>query len=125
MKKFIAVWMSMLMILSLAGCSRQEDGSAGTEPAGESAIEDITPDAAEKADAGADDAAQEEQDAADAVREKQDAVEETGEEEPADETESGELLAEAAGTGDWLEGERFQSNASKESVQEWVDSLGL
>lgn len=39
--------------------------------------------------------------------------------------ESGELLAEAAGTGNWLEGARFSSSASEEAVQEWVDSLGL
>lgn len=39
--------------------------------------------------------------------------------------ESGELLAEAAGTGNWLEGERFSSGASEETVQEWVESLDL
>ena len=39
--------------------------------------------------------------------------------------ESGELLAELAGTGDWLEGQRFRSSASQEDVAEWVDSLGL
>lgn len=39
--------------------------------------------------------------------------------------ESGELLAEAAGTGDWLEGERFQSSVSEETVREWVNGLGL
>lgn len=39
--------------------------------------------------------------------------------------ESGELLAEAAGTGNWLAGERFSSGASAESVQAWVDGLGL
>lgn len=39
--------------------------------------------------------------------------------------ESGELLAEAAGTGNWLEGERFSSSASEETVQEWVESLDL
>lgn len=39
--------------------------------------------------------------------------------------ESGELLAEAAGTGEWLEGIRFRSRASEETVTEWVDSLGL
>lgn len=39
--------------------------------------------------------------------------------------ESGELLKEAAGTGDWLEGERFQSRASEETVTEWVNGLGL
>lgn len=39
--------------------------------------------------------------------------------------ESGELLAETAGTGNWLEGERFSSSASEETVQEWVESLDL
>lgn len=39
--------------------------------------------------------------------------------------ESGELLAEAAGTGNWLEGERFSSGASEETVQEWVAGLNL
>lgn len=39
--------------------------------------------------------------------------------------ESGELLAEAAGTGNWLEGMRFSSSVSEADVQTWVDSLGL
>ena len=39
--------------------------------------------------------------------------------------ESGELLAEAAGTGNWLTGERFPSSASEEDVREWVESLAL
>lgn len=39
--------------------------------------------------------------------------------------ESGELLAEAAGTGDWLEGMRFSSSVTEKDVQTWVDSLGL
>lgn len=39
--------------------------------------------------------------------------------------ESGELLAEAAGTGNWLEGQRFSSRPSEEDVQAWVDGLGL
>lgn len=39
--------------------------------------------------------------------------------------DSGELLAEAAGTGDWLEGMRFSSSVTEEDVQTWVDSLGL
>ena len=39
--------------------------------------------------------------------------------------ESGQLLEEMAGTGEWLDGERFQSNASKEDVQSWVDQLAL
>lgn len=39
--------------------------------------------------------------------------------------ESGELLAGLAGTGNWLEGRRFTSGASKEAVLEWVESLGL
>ena len=39
--------------------------------------------------------------------------------------ESGELLAQLAGTGDWLAGERFSSGASAETVQTWVADLGL
>lgn len=39
--------------------------------------------------------------------------------------ESGELLEQMAGTGDWLEGERFASGASEGDVKAWVDSLGL
>ena len=39
--------------------------------------------------------------------------------------ESGELLAEAAGTGEWLEGHRFSSAVSAADVEEWIDSLGL
>lgn len=39
--------------------------------------------------------------------------------------ESGELLEEAAGTGEWLTGERFRSGVSEESVREWVESLSL
>lgn len=38
--------------------------------------------------------------------------------------ESGELLAEEAGTGEWLDGERFSSDASEDEVREWVESLG-
>ncbi|MDE7365827.1 MAG: hypothetical protein K2N24_00560 [Lachnospiraceae bacterium] len=32
---------------------------------------------------------------------------------------------EAAGTGEWLTGERFRSDASEETVKEWVESLSL
>lgn len=39
--------------------------------------------------------------------------------------ESGELLEEAAGTGNWIEGMRFSSGVSEEEVQSWVESLGL
>ena len=39
--------------------------------------------------------------------------------------ESGQLLEEMAGTGNWLEGERFRSGASQEDVQAWVEGLGL
>lgn len=39
--------------------------------------------------------------------------------------ESGELLAELAGTGDWLEGERFSSGVSEDTVRTWVESLGM
>lgn len=39
--------------------------------------------------------------------------------------ESGELLAEAAGTGNWLEGERFRENPSEDTVRDWVKGLEL
>lgn len=39
--------------------------------------------------------------------------------------ESGQLLAEMAGTGNWLEGQRFSSSVSQEDIQAWVKSLGL
>lgn len=39
--------------------------------------------------------------------------------------ESGELLKEAAGTGDWKEGVRFPSGVSEDEVRAWVESLGL
>ena len=39
--------------------------------------------------------------------------------------ESGELLAELAGTGEWLEGMRFRSSVSEEDVAAWVEGLGL
>lgn len=39
--------------------------------------------------------------------------------------ESGELLEKMAGTGNWLEGERFSSGISEEDVKTWVNSLGL
>ena len=39
--------------------------------------------------------------------------------------ESGELLAEAAGTGDWQEGMRFRSGASQSDVADWVNTLAL
>ena len=39
--------------------------------------------------------------------------------------ESGELLEEMAGTGEWMEGERFRSGVSDDEVQAWVDELGI
>lgn len=39
--------------------------------------------------------------------------------------ESGSLLADAAGTGDWQEGMRFNSRVSEEDVRTWVQGLGL
>ena len=39
--------------------------------------------------------------------------------------DSGTLLAEAAGTGEWLEGRRFPSRADAADVTEWVNSLNL
>lgn len=39
--------------------------------------------------------------------------------------ESGELLAQAAGAGDWQEGRRFRQNADAADVEEWASSLVL
>ena len=39
--------------------------------------------------------------------------------------QSGELLAELAGTGEWLEGQRFSSRVSEADVEEWLSTLGL
>ncbi len=38
---------------------------------------------------------------------------------------SDENLAETAGNGNWLDGQRFSSNVSETDVIEWVNSLGL
>lgn len=37
--------------------------------------------------------------------------------------QSGELLAEEAGTGNWLEGQRFRSNPSDSEINDWTDSI--
>lgn len=37
--------------------------------------------------------------------------------------ESGKLLAELAGTGDWINGERFRSSTSAEEIREWIEKL--
>lgn len=37
--------------------------------------------------------------------------------------ESGQILEEYAGSGNWLEGKRFQSNEDVENAKEWVRSL--
>lgn len=39
--------------------------------------------------------------------------------------QSGQLLAEAAEAGDWMEGHRFSSGASASEVEEWVADLNL
>ncbi len=39
--------------------------------------------------------------------------------------QSGELLADMAGTGNWLDGERFSSGTSSSSVEAWVNGLDL
>ena len=39
--------------------------------------------------------------------------------------ESGKLLAEMAGTGEWLEGVRFSSNVTEKEVIEWLEGLNL
>lgn len=39
--------------------------------------------------------------------------------------ESGTLLRDMAGTGNWLEGNRFSSNVSESDIQAWIADLGL
>lgn len=39
--------------------------------------------------------------------------------------ESGRLLAELAGTGNWLEGQRFPSGVTQRDVEAWLDQNGL
>ncbi|MGN0545646.1 MAG: flavodoxin [Acutalibacteraceae bacterium] len=39
--------------------------------------------------------------------------------------ESGKLLAQMAGTGNWLEGQRFTSGVSEATVRTWVEGLNL
>ena len=39
--------------------------------------------------------------------------------------ESGALLEQAAGTGEWLDGQRFSGNVSESDVAQWLDSLAL
>lgn len=39
--------------------------------------------------------------------------------------DSGKELQQLAGSGNWLEGKRFSSNASESEVQSWVKSLGF
>ena len=39
--------------------------------------------------------------------------------------ESGSLLEQAAGTGEWLDGQRFRSSASETEVADWVTGLGF
>lgn len=39
--------------------------------------------------------------------------------------ESGDLLEEMAGSGNWLEGERFTSSTSESEVENWISGLDL
>lgn len=39
--------------------------------------------------------------------------------------QSGELLANMAGEGNWLEGRRFRSSVSKSDVENWLNELGI
>lgn len=39
--------------------------------------------------------------------------------------QSGERLAKEAGTGDWLDGERFSSGTSTSEIESWVNGLGF
>ena len=39
--------------------------------------------------------------------------------------DSGTDLAKLAGTGDWLDGQRFFSSTTEDDIQSWLDTLGL
>lgn len=39
--------------------------------------------------------------------------------------DSGKLLAEMAGTGNWLEGQRFSSSVSEQTVMDWIEELSI
>ena len=39
--------------------------------------------------------------------------------------ESGALLEQAAGTGEWLDGQRFSGGVSESDIAQWLDSLAL
>ncbi|MGN0996642.1 MAG: flavodoxin [Candidatus Ventricola sp.] len=39
--------------------------------------------------------------------------------------DSAKLLAQMAGTGEWLDGVRFPSGVTEDEVAEWLDSLAL
>lgn len=39
--------------------------------------------------------------------------------------ESGKLLADMAGSGNWIDGERFQSGVAEDDVKAWVNSFGM
>ena len=39
--------------------------------------------------------------------------------------ESGQLLADEAGTGNWLEGKRFSSAPSESDIKEWLNNIGF
>ena len=39
--------------------------------------------------------------------------------------ESGKLLEEMAGTGNWLDGERFSSSVSENEIRQWLSSLDI
>ena len=39
--------------------------------------------------------------------------------------DSGKLLADMAGTGNWIEGERFSSNVSEDAIIAWINELGI
>lgn len=39
--------------------------------------------------------------------------------------QSGELLANIAGTGNWIEGKRFSSSISEEEVNEWINEITI
>lgn len=125
MKRIAALFVGVAMLLGLAACS------------------DIAPADASLSESSAQASAPEES-ASEATAEESTSSESSAEATPAPQDteggktvipfctsassglgESGTLLAEMAGTGDWLEGQRFSSAVSEADVQSWLDGLDL
>lgn len=121
MKKMMAIVMCTLLMLCLAVCGNKQQaaggGAAKPSPEAEDRNEAESETSEESAGTPSVEEAENESNADGTVSDAANTENM--------ESESGKLLEEMAGTGNWLEGERFSSGVSEEDVKTWVDSLGL